>query len=135
MITSSITYLGDLRTEATHKASGKQIITDAPIDNMGKGQAFSPTDLLATSLGNCMLTLMGIAANARNININQTRVDVTKIMAIEPRKVAEVKVEIFFAGDKLSETMQQILKRAALSCPVALSLHPDLKQTIAFNFQ
>jgi putative redox protein len=134
MITSTITYLGNLRTQAKHLASGQEIITDAPVDNMGKGEAFSPTDLLSTSLGCCMLTLMGIAAKARDISMEGTKVEIIKIMSHNPRKVSNIKVRIAFKGDALSVVNQEVLKRAALTCPVALSLHPDIIQDIDFVF-
>lgn len=133
MKTSEIVYTGDLRTTARHTLSGNQIITDAPPDNQGKGEAFSPTDLLATSLGCCMLTIMGIAARANNFNIDETRVGVTKIMGTNPRRIAEVVLEFYFPGN-YSDKQKKLLQVAADTCPVAKSLHPELKQTIHFNF-
>jgi len=134
MATSEITYLGDLRTESTHTQSGNKIITDAPVDNQGKGEAFSPTDLLATSLGSCMLTVMGIAAKTHNINIDGTTCSITKIMIANPRKVGEIVAEINFPKNNFSEKDVKILKLAAHTCPVFYSLHPDLKKTIRFNY-
>lgn len=134
METISTIYLGDLRTEATHLKSGKKLITDAPPDNQGKGEAFSPTDLLAASLGSCMLTIMGIAARTHSIDITDTRIVVTKIMASNPRRVAEVQI-VFLMPDRVYDEKQKaILEHAALTCPVALSLHPDLKQTVQFEY-
>ena len=127
-------YLGDLRTEATHIKSEKQIITDAPVDNKGKGEAFSPTDLLAASLGSCMLTLMGIAANTHQIDFSGASMKITKAMVNNPRKVAEVIVDIDMGGSKYTDKEKKILENAALTCPVALSLHPDVKQTVHFNY-
>lgn len=128
------TYTGDLRTIAIHLQSGGEIITDAPLDNHGKGESFSPTDLLAASLGSCMLTIMGIAAKSHAISIDDTRVEITKIMASDPRRVAEIQIIFFMPKIIYSEKHQQILVKSAHTCPVALSLHPNLKQTIIFNF-
>ena len=127
-------YSGNLRTEALHVKSGQKIITDAPIDNKGKGEAFSPTDLLCASLGSCMLTVMGIAANTHQINIEGTSIKITKIMTSNPRKIAEVIVEFTFQGKNYSEKEKKILEISALTCPVALSLHPELKQTVLFFY-
>ncbi|MDF2435727.1 MAG: OsmC family protein [Bacteroidota bacterium] len=134
MTTSIIIYKGNLRTEAVHNRSGQTIITDAPIDNNGKGEAFSPTDLLATSLGNCMLTIMGIVAGRNQLDIEGTMVDITKVMAENPRRVAEIIVEFKMTGKNYSEKDRTLLENAAKTCPVAKSLHPDLKQTISFNY-
>lgn len=134
MKTSKIIYQGNLRTEATHLRSGRTLITDAPVDNNGKGEAFSPTDLLATSLGSCMLTIMGIAAEKHAININGISVDITKIMASEPRRVAEIIVEFNMPGNNFTEKEKKVLENAACTCPVAKSLHPELKQTIIFSY-
>jgi putative redox protein len=128
-------YLGELRTNSTHLKSGSELITDAPLDNKGKGEAFSPTDLLSTSLATCMMTIMGIAANAHNLNIENLTCDVTKIMSpTPPRKVAEIIIEFHFQKNNFDEKQKQILRDAAYSCPVALSLHPELKKTVIFNF-
>lgn len=127
-------YSGDLRTRATHIASKNTIITDAPVDNNGKGEAFSPTDLLAASLGSCMLTIMGISANAHGFSIDGTQINITKIMESNPRRVGEVVVEFTFPPNNYSEKEKSLIEKAASSCPVALSLHPDLKQTIHFNW-
>ena len=134
MKTSKITYLGNLRTEAVHLKSGKTVITDAPTDNNGKGEAFSPTDLLSTSLGCCMLTIMGIAANTHNINIEGTTIDITKIMAANPRRVSEIVVEFYMPKQNYSDKEKAILEHAALTCPVAKSLSAELKQTVKFNY-
>ena len=133
MPTIKTNYHGNLRTSALHLGSGNKIITDAPLDNQGKGEAFSPTDLLAASLGSCMLTIMGIAARTHGFSIEGTSMDITKIMSDKPRKVAEVIVE-FHMPIPYSEKEMELLDRAARTCPVALSLHPDLKQTILFNW-
>jgi len=134
MITSQITYLGDLRTESKHIASSKIIITDAPVDNHGKGEAFSPTDLMSNSLGCCMLTIIGIAANTHSFNIDGTKVNITKLMQSNPRKVTEIVVEFSFLKNDFSDKIKAIIENAAKTCPVALSLHPDIKQTISFNY-
>jgi uncharacterized OsmC-like protein len=134
MITSQITYLGNLRTESKHIASGNSIITDAPLDNQGKGEAFSPTDLMSNALGCCMLTIMGIAAQTHQIQLTGTKVNITKVMQSNPRKVAEIKVDFFFPENNYTDKEKYILEQAAKTCPVALSLHPDLLQTITFNY-
>jgi putative redox protein len=134
MPTSKIVYTGDLRTEATHLASGNTIITDAPIDNHGKGQAFSPTDLLATSLANCMLTVMGIAANTHSINMNGAWAEVTKVMAANPRRVSEIHVKITMPANNYSDKEKTILEHAGRTCPVAQSLHPNILQDITFLY-
>jgi putative redox protein len=134
MATSNITYNGGLRTTSIHVYSGNEIITDAPIDNKGKGEAFSPTDLLATSLGNCMLTIVGIAAAEHGFNIDGTTCEITKVMAQEPRRVAEIIVNFQFPDQNYSDKDKKIIERSALTCPVSQSLHPDLKQTVSFNY-
>jgi len=133
-ITITTKYLGELRTESVHIKSGNKIITDAPLDNKGKGEAFSPTDLLAASLGTCMITIMGIQANQNGLKIEGLDCKVTKVMAINPRRVSEIIIEFNFPKNDFSEEQKQILKDAAFSCPVAFSLHPDLKKTVTFNF-
>ncbi|HPF49928.1 MAG TPA: OsmC family protein [Draconibacterium sp.] len=134
MTTIKTIYLGELRTENEHLQSRNKVITDAPTDNRGKGEYFSPTDLLATALGSCILTIMGITARDNNIDIEGTQVDVTKIMASEPRRVAEVVVEFTFPKRRYSEEEKRIVESVAGTSPVPLSLHPDLKQTIRFNW-
>ena len=135
MATIETIYLGDLRTEATHVRSENKILTDAPVDNQGKGEAFSPSDLLATALGSCMLTIMGVAAREQNIDMDGTTCSITKIMASEPRRVSEAQIILNFPALDYSDKVKTILKRAALTCPVAKSLHPDLLQNVVFNFQ
>lgn len=136
MHTSEVVYKGELRTVCTHKKSGQQIITDAPLDNNGRGEAFSPTDLLATSLATCMLTVMGIRARAINVNIDGTKAEVLKIMAENPRRVAEIHVNIFFPSNKnYSQKEKEVLEHTALNCPVAKSVHPDIKQKVRFHYQ
>ena len=135
METIRTTYTGDLRTEAIHVKSQVKIFTDAPPDNQGKGESFSPTDLLAASLGSCMATLMGIAVRTHGINIDHMDLSITKIMAANPRRVAEVQIEFTMREHSYSEKEKAILIHAAETCPVALSLHPDLKQSIQFHWK
>lgn len=134
MATVKTIYLGDLRTENEHLQSGNKILTDAPIDNQGKGEAFSPTDLLATALGNCIMTIMGIKARDNGIDIKGTEIEVTKIMENNPRRVAEVVVEFTFPKKNYTEEEKRLVESVAGTSPVPLSLHPDLKQTIRFNW-
>lgn len=134
MKTASIEYNGNLRTTSVHLRSGNTIITDAPPDNNGKGEAFSPTDLLSTSLGCCMLTIMGIVAERHALDLAGTRVDITKTMAANPRRVSAIKVEFFMPERSFAANDKQLLENAAHTCPVALSLHPDLKQEVVFNW-
>ena len=134
MHTSEVVYKGGLRTVCTHTKSRQQIITDAPIDNNGKGEAFSPTDLLATSLGTCMLTVMGIAAKRNNITIDGTKVEVLKVMADNPRRVSEIYIDMYFPSNSYSQKEKDLLQNTALACPVAKSLHPDIKQKTRFHY-
>lgn len=134
MATIETTYLGELRTEATHVFSGNKVITDAPLDNKGKAESFSPSDLLTASLGSCMMTIMGIAAREHGINIDGTTCSLTKIMATDPRRVSEIKVELNFPAGNYTDKEKAILERSALTCPVAKSLHPDLLQNVVFNY-
>ena len=134
MNTSEIIYKGELRTTSIHLKSGQIITTDAPVDNNGKGEAFSPTDLLATSLGCCMLTVMGLIAKRHNLNIDGTKIDLVKIMAENPRRVAEIHVTMNFPNNNYSDKEKQLLENTALTCPVAKSLHPDIKQKTHFRF-
>ena len=132
-MTSKVNYLGDLRTSAIHIASDKNIITDAPIDNQGKGEAFSPTDTVATALASCLLTIMGIKARDLNIDITKTSAEVTKVMASNPRRISEIQITVNFTKS-YEQRIKKILEKAALTCPVSNSLHPDLKQNILFNW-
>jgi len=135
MPTISTTYKGDLRCESIHIKSGNILLTDAPTDNNGKGEAFSPTDTLAAALGTCMVTIMGIKAKDMDVNIDGTQIVVTKIMEQNPRRVGEVVVDISVANSSLDGKQKQILETAALNCPVAKSVHPELKQTVRFKYQ
>ncbi len=134
MPTSEVTYIGELRVKSVHVFSGNEIITDAPLDNQGKAQAFSPTDLLATSLANCMLTIMGIAARTHQFSIDGTHAEVTKTMASDPRRVSAIEVKLVFPKNNYSDKEKKIIENAAHTCPVAYSLHPDIRQDISFNF-
>lgn len=132
-MTSKIVYDGDLRTTATHLRSNTQIETDAPIDNNGKGKRFSPTDLVATALGSCMLTLMGIAAKTHGLDIEGTECEIEKIMESNPRRIGEIKVLMKMRTPvRLSEKNQSILYNAAVTCPVYKSLSEELKKTVEF---
>ena len=132
-MTSTVTYLGNLRTTATHLASQNDFITDAPVDNHGKGETFSPTDTVATSLASCMLTVMGIKARSLELDLKRTTAKVEKIMAAVPRRIVEIKVDIHF-NKSFDPKTKLILERSALSCPVAQSLHPDMNQNISFHW-
>jgi len=133
MTTSKVFYQGELRTEATHLKSGIKIITDAPTDNHGKGEAFSPTDLVATALASCMISIMGIVAMKEGITkADGASAEVTKVMYAEPRRIGEVHVTITMPALKYSEKEKKIYEHAAYTCPVAKSLHPDIKQIILF---
>ena len=134
MPTIETKYLGELRTHATHVRSGNTLITDAPVDNKGKGEAFSPTDLLATSLGSCAMTIIGIAAQTHGFNVDGTEIRITKIMAKTPRRVGEVILEFDFPKNNYSGKEKAIIENAARTCPVAKSLNQELKQTIIFSY-
>ncbi|MDB5121593.1 MAG: stress-induced protein OsmC [Sphingobacteriales bacterium] len=134
MATIETKYLGELRTEAIHVKSEDKVITDAPVDNQGKGEAFSPSDLLTASLGSCMLTIMGITAREQSISIDGTTCSMTKIMASDPRRVSEIQLVFNMPANSFTEKQRTILERAAHTCPVAKSLHPDLLQNVVFNW-
>ena len=134
MVEIQIVYEGDLRCKAVHGPSKTTLHTDAPVDNMGKGESFSPTDLVATALGTCMLTIMGIAAQKMNIDLRGTRVSVTKEMsATPPRRIARLAVT-FDVPVKLSEEQKQKLHNAAMTCPVHKSMHPDVQMPVEFRW-
>lgn len=135
MPTSKSIYLGELRTKCVHLKSNTEIITDAPTDNHGKGEAFSPTDLVATALGACMMTTMGIVAQRDNLDLAGINMEITKVMtSAPPRAIAEIHITFNFNGIKLSDDQQIKLKNTALTCPVSLSLDPEIKQVIEFGF-
>ncbi|PKP23088.1 MAG: osmotically inducible protein OsmC [Bacteroidetes bacterium HGW-Bacteroidetes-21] len=133
MKTSKVTYLGELRTEAVHLASGNKIITDAPIDNEGKGEFFSPTDLAATSLASCMFTIMGISARNYGIKMEGATAEVTKVMGTNPRRIVEIIIDFHFPN-QYTDKEKKILQLAVDNCPVGKSVDPLLKQTIHLNF-
>lgn len=132
-LTSLIIYKGELRTSAEHLHSGTVILTDAPLDNNGLAQSFSPTDLVATALGACMLTVMGIKARENDWDIDGTRVAVEKIMTDNPRRIAEIVVGLYFPTLN-DEKARTILENTARTCPVAKSVHADIVQKITFNW-
>jgi putative redox protein len=134
MVTMTGIYIGELRTEVTHLKSGNKIITDAPPDNNGKGEAFSPTDLTCASLNSCMMTLMGIVANREGINLSGLKSQIVKIMAANPRKIAEIQIVFTHEDLKATTDQKEKLKRAALTCPVALSLNDSIQQVVEFRF-
>ena len=131
-MTSKVTYLGELRTECKHLLSGQKIITDAPPDNQGKGEAFSPTDLTATSLATCILTTMGI--RAKELDITGARAEVTKIMASDPRRISRIEVKIKMPKNEFSDKDKKVLEAIARTCPVALSLSENIEQVIDFEW-
>ncbi len=136
MPTVKTTYLGDLRTDSTHLQSGNKLITDAPTDNMGKGEAFSPTDLLATATGTCILTTMAIVAQRDGIDLANSEVEVTKIMTqTPPRRVARLEINLKMKSNVvLSSEQIKKLENTAHKCPVSLSLHPDVEQVLLFQW-
>lgn len=134
MATLKTVYLGNLRTEITHTQSGNTITTDAPIDNNGKGEFFSPTDLVAASLGSCMLTIIGIVTERSGIDISGTEIETTKVMSSEPRRISEINI-IFTFPNKLEDKTMAIIKRAATTCPVYNSLDPNIKKEIIYKFK
>lgn len=134
MPTANITYVGELRTVCMHLQSGTEILTDAPTDNHGKGEAFSPTDLVATALGSCMVSIMGIKSRDLDVDLKDSTVSITKIMQAEPRKIAKIEV-ILNMSIATSDKNKTILERAAMTCPVLLSLHPDIEKEVTFNWK
>ena len=134
-MTSQIIYNGNLRCTATHLQSGPVIETDAPTDNQGKGERFSPTDLVATNLATCMITTMGIKAQTMDIQLDGTTADVTKIMVSDPRRIGKIVVHIFFPKTlNLDEKQKEIMERTARTCPVERTLHPDVELDLQFNW-
>lgn len=134
MATSKVTYLGELRTSSIHLQSGTEIITDAPIDNNGKGEAFSPTDMVANSLATCMLTVMGIKARDLGVDFSGSTAEVTKVMAAEPRRISEIHIT-FQMNLEADDKTKTILERTGMTCPVHFSLHPNIKKEIVFNWK
>ena len=134
MVSMTGVYQGNLRTEVTHLRSGNRIITDAPPDNNGKGEAFSPTDLTCASFNSCMMTLMGMLAERENIVLTGLRSEIVKVMASNPRKIAEIHINFYHENLNATTLQKEKLRRAALTCPVALSLPETVKQVVNFNF-
>ena len=135
MNTATARYAGQLRTEATHVVSGKIIQIDAPTNNHGRGEAFSPTDLVSTALGSCMMTIMGIVAERHQWNLVDSTFSIVKHMSTEPpRRIAQIDVT-FNLPASLSTSDRTLLERSAHTCPVTLSLHPDVKQNVVFLYQ
>ena len=133
-MTASIIYEGDLRCSATHLQSGTVIETDAPTDNRGKGEKFSPTDTLCVSLGTCLITTMALKARDMNIELKETKIEITKHMLKDPRRVGQIDVTVHFPELNLNEEQRSVLETTGNNCPVAKSLHPDLKTNIQYNW-
>ena len=134
MVTMSGKYVGQLRTEDMHHKSGLTIITDAPPDNKGRGEAFSPTDLVCAALSSCMMTLMGILAQREEIDLSGMTSEITKIMASNPRRISEIQIVFTLPNLKATPEQRTRLEHAARTCPVALSLSENIRQTVTFNF-
>lgn len=134
MATLKTKHLGGLRTEITHLQSGGTVTTDAPTDNNGRGEFISPTDMVAGALGSCMLTLMDMAATRIGIDMAGTTLDITKVMAADPRRISEIHIDVRFPFPA-DEKTRTILQRAGNTCPVAKSLHPDLRQVVSFHYK
>lgn len=134
-MTSKVSYTGNLRTEAVHLKSNSKIETDAPVDNEGKGERFSPTDLVATALGSCMITIMGIVANRHEWQLEGTYCEIEKVMAVQPRRISAINVAMYFpATAPATSKDRKILEHAALTCPVFESLHPNCSKNISFHW-
>ena len=133
-MTSKVTYLGDLRTKSIHVQSGSEIISDAPLDNNGKGEAFSPTDTVANALASCMMTIMGIKARDLNVDFIGSTAEVTKIMNAEPRRIGAIEIVFEMQGVEDAKN-KTILERAAMTCPVFLSLSSEVEKNITFNWK
>lgn len=134
MATVQTKYLGSLRTESVHPQSGSKLITDAPLDNHGRGEAFSPTDLMATAYGACVLTIMGIAAQTHGFTIDGAEVHTTKVMGTDPRRIVELITEFTMPHNNYSAKEKKIIELTAKECPVHNSLHPDMKKTVTFKY-
>ena len=130
----SVTYQGSLRNVAQHLSSGNTLITDAPIDNHGRGEAFSPTDLLCTSLATCMITILAIAAEGRNLALGEIKAEIVKVMLSDPRRVGEIHISMSIENRGLTENDKRVLEHAALNCPVAKSLSTEIKQYVKFDY-
>ncbi len=134
METAATIYTGDLRTEITHLRSGSKIITDAPVDNKGKGENFSPTDMVASALGSCIFTIMGIAAREHGFSIDGATCRITKIMTDKPRKIGEIRIEFDFTANTYTDKQKKILEYCVKTCPVALSLNESVFQNVTLLF-
>lgn len=132
-MTSKVVYQGNLRTESEHLQSGSKMITDAPVDNHGKGEAFSPTDTVANALATCMLTVMGIKAEAMDVDMKGATAEVTKVMASDPRRISRIEVKLKFPS-KYGDKETKILEHTGRTCPVLQSLHPDIEKDISFSY-
>src|SRR3970040_2397514 len=133
-MTSKVTYLGDLRTSSIHIQSGSEIISDAPLDNKGKGEAFSPTDSVANALASCMMTVMGIKAHVLEIDMSGAVASVTKIMNAEPRRIGAIEIS-FEMNIDVDQKSKNILERTAMTCPVFLSLNTEIEKRITFYWK
>jgi len=133
-MTANTQYLGELRTSSTHLRSESKLITDAPVDNHGKGESFSPTDLVAVAMTTCMITVMGIAAEKNDWQMGEVTSSVKKVMAAAPRRIARLEIEIIFTGHGLNSSEQSLLEQIALNCPVAKSIHPDVVNQVKFLY-
>lgn len=133
-MTSKVTYLGDLRTSSIHLQSGIEIISDAPLDNKGKGEAFSPTDTVANALASCMMTVMGIKDRDLDVDMTGITASVTKVMSAEPRRIGAIKIA-FEMNIEVDQKNKTILERTAMTCPVFLSLNAEIEKTITFNWK
>jgi putative redox protein len=135
METAKTKYLGDLRTEIIHLRSGSVIISDAPVDNKGKGENFSPTDLVASALGSCIFTIMGIAAREHSFSIDGSTCTITKIMTENPRKIGEIRIEFNLTANEYTDKQKKILDHCVKTCPVALSLNDAIFQNVTLKFR
>ena len=135
MKTSTVLYEGNLRTVCTHNHSGSVVETDAPVDNNGKGERFSPTDLVATALGTCMLTIMGMRAREMKVDLEGVRIDVEKIMKADPRRIGGINLTFHFPDSLVvDENQKKVLEHAAHTCPVIYSIHPDIEVNVLFHW-
>ena len=135
MATITATYLGDLRVESVHVASGTRLITDAPVDNNGKGEGFSPTDLCATALASCAITIIGIYCKMHDVDVTGTSIEVTKTMSANPRRIGKLEVVFTMPDREYTDKQKTMIERAAHTCPVHLSLHPDVEQVFTFHWK
>ena len=135
MATVTAKYLGDLRVECTHVASGTRIVSDAPVDNHGKGEAFSPTDLCVTSLGACAMTIIGIYGQTHGVDVTGTEIEIVKTMNADPRRIGKIEITFNMPDREYSDKQKIMIERCVHTCPVHLSLHPDVEQVFTFNWK